>query len=459
MATREVVVIGAGQSSPFLIRHLLDSAAERGWRVRVADRDAGLAAERVAGHPSGEALGFDVNDSSERDRLIGAADAVVNLLPQSLQPVVARSCVGGGAHMFCASYLEPETRALHAEAEERGLLLLAEIGLDPGIDHMSTMALIDRIHGAGGVVESFESYGSGVPAPDSIDNPLGYAITWNPRNVVMAAEHGAHYLRNGELKILPMRRVFGATWEVEVEGVGTMEAYANRDSMAYKRTFGLDETRTLVRGTLRYPGFCETWLQVVSLGLTTERFTIPHLGERSFRELVEMFLPGEARGLTTEERFAALLGLDLDGRAMSNLSWLGLFSPEPIGAEVETLSGALAHLLQRRLRLPPGGRDMIVLMHDLVVSYHGRPGRERVTSTLVEYGERGGTTAMARTVGLPAALATRAVLDGELDQVGCHIPTDRTIYEPLLAELEREGVCFRESVTPIADRARLPVLD
>ena len=443
-AAKEILVLGAGHSSPYLIRHLLEHAAERGWRVTVADRDQDLAAARVAGHPRGRAIAFDAAAEPAGDDPIAAADLVVTLMPPALQPAVARRAVAGGTPMISASYADPKLRALDGEARARGVLLLSEMGLDPGIDHMSAMALLDRVRAEGGEVEAFESYGSGVPAPDSRANPLGYAVTWNPRNVVMAGSDGAQYLRGGRIRRVPWRRVFADVWPVEVEGVGTMEAYPNRDALAYRETFGLGGAETLIRGTLRWPGFAAAWLAVVRLGLPDEKLPVPGLPARSWAELVEMHLPAGVENRDTRERAARFLDLDPASEPIAALDWLGLFSERAVGGAAATPTEALAALLGERLALPPGGRDMVVLRHELTVRRPGG-GRERVTSTLVEYGEPGGVTAMAKTVGLPAAVAARLVLAGELPLTGCRIPTDVRIYRPVLAELERAGLRFRET--------------
>jgi saccharopine dehydrogenase-like NADP-dependent oxidoreductase len=476
---REILVLGAGQSAPFLIRHLLDRAAEGDWRVTVGDRDRALAERRVAGHPRGRAIAFDAAaEPAVGADPLAAADLVVSLLPPPFHPAVARRCVAAGTSLVTASYTDPRLAALDAEAKARGVLLLNEMGLDPGIDHMSAMELLDRVRAEGGEVESFESYGSGVPAPDSRGNPLGYAVTWNARNVVMAGSDGAQYLRGGRIRRRPWRRVFAETWTVEVDGVGTMEAYPNRDSLAYRGALGLGGAATLIRGTLRWPGFVETWRQVVRLGLPDEKLPVPGLPERTWAELVAMHLPENAATVSGDTvsgnsvsgdtlsgdtlsgdvagRAAAFLGLDPAGEVMGRLRWLGLFDDVPIGGAVggapTTTAEALAALLSRKLTLPEGGRDMVVLRHELTVR---RPdgSRERRTATLVEYGERvgggrGGVTAMARTVGLPAAVAARLRLAGRLDLAGCRIPTDPRIYRPVLAELEREGLRFEERRAP-----------
>ena len=448
---KQLLVLGAGQSAPYLIRHRLEHAEAGGFRVTVADRDTTLAAARVGDHPCGRAVAFDAaaddaGAGTDRDP-IAAADLVVSLLPPPIQPLVARRALAGGTAMISASYTDPRVRALDAEARGRGVLLLNEMGLDPGIDHMSAMALLERVRAGGGEVEAFESYGSGVPAPESRANPFGYAVTWNPRNVVMAGSDGAQYLRGGRIRRVPWRRVFADVWPVEVEGAGTMEAYPNRDALAYREVFGLEAAETLIRGTMRWPGFAAAWSAVVGLGLPDEKVPVPGLPERSWAELVEMHLPDGGRGGDegVRERAARLLGLDPDGAEIAALDWLGLFSRRQIGGAAATPTEALAALLAERLTLPPGGRDMVVLRHELTVRRLGDGRRERLTSTLVAFGEPGGITAMARTVGLPAAVAARLVLAGELPLTGCRIPTDPRIYRPVLAELEREGLRFRET--------------
>ncbi len=449
---KRVLVLGAGKSAPFLIRYLLDNAEAGDWFVTVADLDADLAAARVAAHPRGEATVLDVATQGRLEAAVDNADVVVNLLPPSLQAQVARRCIDRRRHMVSPSYADTEVRALSGEAERRGVCLLMEIGLDPGIDHMASMALIDRVHREGGVVERFESYGSGVPAPDSIGNPLRYAITWDPYGVVKAGRDGAHYLRDGHLRAVPRHRVFARTWPVEIRTIGAMEAYPNRDSLVYREVFGLAQAHTLIRGTLRYPGWCETWHQIVRLGLTDERISVPHLADRSFADLVEMYLPEADGERSIEDRVALAIGLEPDGEVMEKLRWLGLFSSEPIGGGATNGTAALVGLLTRKLTLPLGGRDMIVLHHILDARYPAATAargsgaeRRRVEATLIEYGEPDGVTAMARTVGLPAALAVRELLVGELDLAGCHIPTEPRIYGPVLEALSREGIEFTET--------------
>jgi len=325
------------------------------------------------------------------------------------------------------------------------------MGLDPGIDHMSAAALIRRVHDAGGHVTSFCSYGSGIPAPDQPQNPLHYLITWNPRNVAMAGEKGAQYMEHGLIKIVPYPHVFHHTWDVDVEGVGRLEAYPNRDSLSYMDAFGLHHVHTMIRGTLRYPGWSETWAQIVRLGLPNEHARIPDLANRTYRDVVEMFLPLNVSGPKLETRVARFLGISPTGRVIDNMRWLGLFSDERIDCEGDTAAAMLIHLLNRKMPLTPDLRDIVVLVHEIEVEYPDDERlAERITSTLLAEGEAGGFTAMAKTVGLPAAIAVRLLLGGELQMTGSHLPTHPSIYEPVLRELAEDGLAFTEEIAPLA---------
>jgi saccharopine dehydrogenase-like NADP-dependent oxidoreductase len=442
--SQTVLVLGAGQSAPYLIKYLLEHALTYDWRVVVADRDEAVAEARVGGHPRGRAAYLDAKDVTMLRSLVQEAKVVVNFLAPVFQHPVAELCLELGRHMISASYQDRRVAALHDAAVAKQVTLLCELGLDPGMDHMSAMQLIHGLQAKGGVITSFCSYGSGVPALDSRDNPLGYAITWNPRNVVMAGEAGAQYLLDGRIKVVPYPEVFHRSWPVEVPGVGTMEAYPNRDSLSYKAAYGLAAADTLIRGTLRYPGFCESWYHVARLGLPNERILIPRLAERTWAELVEMFLPpGEHGGVRL--RTARHLGISPGGTIMKNLEWLGLFADTPTGAQGETSAEAMIHLLKDKLRLPPGGRDMVILAHELLVHYPGEGGRkERVRSTLVDLGQPDGLTAMSKTVGLPAAIGARLLMTDAFPRHGSYIPTDPAIYAPMLKELEQAGLTFEE---------------
>jgi len=445
---KQVLVLGAGMSSPYLIDQLVKSAAAEDMFVTVGDLDVDMAASRIGGHERAAAVRFDVNDASERDRLIGQVDLVVNFLAPKFQTIVAWSCVQQGTHMVSASYRTQKLRDLDADAKRRGVLVLSEMGLDPGIDNMSAMSLIDRLRGEDGRITSFCSYGSGIPATDQPHTPFRYVVTWNPRNVAMSAEHGAQFMEEGRIKIVPYHHVFHRTWRVDVAGVGTLEAYPNRDSLSYMKAFGLDDVHTMIRGTLRYPGWSEVWAKIVQLGLPNETLRIPDLAERTYAEVVEMFLPFNVTGPRIATRVARFLGISPTGTVIEKMRWLGLFDDTPTGCAGDTSAQMLSDLLARKLPLDEGHRDMVVLKHDLEVTYDDRPA-ERVQSTLVAKGEPGGFTAMSKTVGGPAALAARMILRGEIDLAGCLIPTEPAIYGPVLKALESDGISFGETVETI----------
>ncbi len=447
---KNILVLGAGQSTPYLITYLLEQAEENDWFVTVADRDEELATERVDDHSRGSSSFFEVNDLMLRATLMRKADLVVNLLPAQFQPLIAEDCVEHQAHMVSASYRDERVRSLDHDAHRAGVLLLSETGLDPGIDIMSAMEIIHGIRAKGGYVESFVSYGSGVPAPEVDVNPLRYCITWNPRNVVMSAEHGAQYLVDGKVKIVPWHNVFQRSWPVDVDGVGAMEAYPNRDSLSYLKVFHLERCQTMIRGTLRYPGWSETWAQIVRLGLPNEHLRIPNLAQRSWAEIVEMFLPRATSGSRLEGRIANFLGISATGRIMENLRWLGLFSEEPAGIQGETAADAMIHLLRQKLALPANGRDMVAIVHEIVAHYpDDYDRREKVISTFKHFGMPGGVTAMAKTVGLPAAIAAKLIMRNELPLTGSHIPTHELVYGPILRELASEGMEFEERSVPV----------
>ena len=442
---KQILVLGAGQSAPYMISYLLKEAEKYDWFVTVGDLNPALARKCVAGHQKGDGVYFDVNDAVMRRTHVEKSDIVINFLPPKYQYLLALSCTTYGCHMITASYQDDRLRDVEPDAIRKGVLILNEMGLDPGIDHMSAMSMIEKIRSKNGRVVSFKSYGSGLPAPESATNPLRYVITWNARNVVMAGDQGAQYMYKNNIKILPYHEVFQRTWSVDLHGIGTMEAYPNRDSLKYIDLYGLSDVETMIRGTLRYPGWSETWLQVVRLGLSNETMHIPNLSQRTYRNLLDMFLPLHAPGADLEQRVANLLHISPTGKIMDNLRWLGLFSDEKIRSEGDTASDVLIGLLREKLVLDEKGRDMVAIVHELEAVYPGgKKKREKTTSTFIEYGEPGGFTAIAKTVGLPAAIAAKLVLLGEIPLNGCHIPTHPIIYSKTLAELQKQGFKFVE---------------
>lgn len=446
---RRVVILGAGRSAPFLIRRLVDLAPEREWQVVVADQDQELARRRIGDAPHATAVAVDATEEPELARLVEGADVVATFLAPRFQAAVARHCIETGAHMVSVSYLSRETQELDHWARERGVLLLGEMGLDPGIDHMMAAEAVGRVQRAGGVIRSFRSFGSGVPAPSPRHNPLRYLVTWNPWNVAVAGRAGAQYLLDGQIRIVPHSRLFLHTWPVEVDGVGTLEAYPNRDSLGYMEHFGLNGVHTMIRGTLRWPGFCEAWAKIVRIGLSNDNVVIPDLASRSPREVVGMFLPIPVPPDRVEAATTLFLELNPTSRVMACLRFLGLFDEAPCDCPGDTAADMLSHLLQRKLAPVEGEHDMVTLVHEMEVEHGDGSGTERLVSTMVDTGEACEMSAMARTVGLPAALALEKILAGELRLTGCQLPIRPEVYEPVLRDLEAAGLSFSERTEPV----------
>ncbi|MBN1408580.1 MAG: saccharopine dehydrogenase NADP-binding domain-containing protein [Calditrichaceae bacterium] len=445
---KKILILGAGKSSPYLISYLINRAEENNWFVTVGDLDKDLAQSRISNNPNAKAIFFDVNNTELRTQHIKDSDMVINILAPRFQHMIALACVHYGKHMISVSYQDKRIRELDRDARKKGILILTEIGLDPGIDHMSAALLVDNIRSKGGIIKVFQSYGGGLPAPDSIDNPFKYVISWNPRNVVMAGEKGAQYLENGNIVLIPFHNVFRHTWSVEVPGLGMMEAYPNRDSLYYQQQYGFEDADTVIRGTLRYPGWSETWYHIIRLGLPNENLIIPNLSERTYAELTEMFLPPEIGGGDLKHQVANYLNINPTGTIIEKLQWLGLFSDEKIGEKVETSAEVLTQLIEKKLALNDDACDMVVLQHKLVAEYNNTK-KEQIISTMISYGEKAGFSSMAKSVGLPAAIVAKLLLQNKLPLKGCHIPTNPVIYQPVLKELEEAGFRFNEQITSL----------
>ena len=446
---KKILILGAGRSAPYLISYLLKRAKDNDWFITVADRDVKLAAKRIGSNPHGNAIRFDVNDSDMLSSQIKKSDIVVNFLAPQFQYLVALTCVRQGRSMISVSYQNESIRDLSNDAHRKGIIILSEMGLDPGIDIMSASAILQKINEQEGHVISFESYGGGLPAPDSLTNPLKYLISWNPRNVVMAGEHGAQYLEEHKIKIIPYHNLFRHSWPIEIEGLGLMEAYPNRDSLMYQQ-YGFDKSKTVIRGTLRYPGWSETWHQIVRLGLPNESLHIPDLKNRTYAELTEMFLPLNINGADLEQRTANFLNISRTGKIMENMRWLGIFSDEKINVEANTSAEVLTHLLSEKLKLTAKERDMVVLHHEIIAEFPENK-KQKIISTMIHYGKKRGFTSMAQSVGMPAGIAVKLILQGKLPLTGCHIPTHPAIFTPVLKELEKGGLKFTEKIIDLEE--------
>ncbi|MBT1696324.1 saccharopine dehydrogenase NADP-binding domain-containing protein [Fulvivirgaceae bacterium PWU4] len=439
---RNILVLGAGRSSSSLISYLLNHAQAGDWHVTVGDFAAQAAAEKVQNHARGRSIRFDINDVEASAAAIAEADVVVSLLPAHLHPLVASHCLALGKHLLNASYVSAEMKGFHAEAVSKGLLFLNECGLDPGIDHMSAMQVIDRIRETGGRLTSFESFTGGLIAPETDpDNPWRYKFTWNPRNVVMAGQSTAKYLQEGKYKYIPYQQLFKRITPVQVPGHGNYEGYANRDSLKYIDTYGLADIRTMLRGTLRNSGFCASWNLFVQLGCCDDTYEMEGVDKMTHRSFIDSFL--EDRGsVPVDQKLCERFGLAADAAEIRNLRWSGLFSDAPVGLSKGTPAQVLEHILNKKWKLDPADKDQIVMWHRFVYEHQGK--RKQIQSSLVATGTDSVHTAMAQTVGLPLAIAARLLMQKKIAAKGVVIPTTREFYEPVLAELQQLGIVFSE---------------
>jgi saccharopine dehydrogenase-like NADP-dependent oxidoreductase len=437
---KSILIIGAGRSSGALIKYVLQKAETHGWFVTVADADPKLAEQKIGDHTQGRAAWLDVTKVNDRRELIGRADIVVSLLPAHLHIEVAHDCIRLKKHLITASYVSQEMYRLGDEARSRELIFMGEMGLDPGIDHMSAMRHINDIKSRGGKLLAFRSYTGGLIAPESDTNPWRYKFTWNPRNVVLAGQGTAQYQRQNKMKFIPYSRLFSEIWKVEVPGLGVFEGYANRDSLLYKEQYGLSDIPTILRGTLRYPGYCEAWNALVQIGLTDADFPILESEHLTYHNLMEAFAP--AGSGSVKDRIADMLGLDPQSAVMQKLEWLGLFGKKKIGLKNATPALILEKLLLKKWKLEPADRDMIVMQHEFIYTLNGE--KHQLTSSMVMKGDGEQDTAMARLVGLPMGIFVRLIAEGQVKSPGVQIPVMPEVYEPVLKELEEYGVVFTD---------------
>lgn len=462
---KNILVIGAGRSASSLIKYLLDRSLREGWKVTVGDVSVDNARQKTGDHPRARAIAFDINNELQREGEIQDADIVISMLPASMHGQVAKDCVRFKKHLVTASYISKEMRELDDDAKAGGIILMNEIGLDPGIDHASAMKVIDHIKASGGELVSFRSYCGGLIAPESNDNPWGYKFTWNPRNVILAGQSTAQYIEHGEYKYIPYNRLFTQIETIHVEGHGSFDGYANRDSLSYRQPYGLENIPTMLRGTLRMPGYCRAWNAFVKLGLIDDTFKVAD-DITTYRQLLEAFLPIGNAG--TRVKMMDFLEERTDSDVMRKLDWLGVFGDEPVRIKDASPAQLLQDLLERKWMLKENDKDMIVMQHLFeyvpgpVLKAAGDPvkdvmellkpeyGKRKITSSLVVKGEDQVYTAMAKTVGLPAAIVTKLILGGKIKLTGVQIPTVKEIYEPLLAELEEHGIRFEEKESSVS---------
>ncbi len=439
---RRILLIGAGRSSPSLIRYFLDNSFEQKWELTVADVSIESAKLKIGNHPNAIAKQFDINSDSERALMVSNADIVISLLPATMHLSVAIECVKQKKNLVTASYVSHEMQELNSKAEEAGIVLLNECGLDPGIDHMSAMQIIDQIKNDGGEIISFKSYTGGLVAPESNDNPWGYKFSWNPRNVILAGQGTARFLENGNYKFIPYNRLFTDIETISVGANHQYDGYANRDSLMYRHPYGLEKIATILRGTLRQKGFCKAWNIFVQLGLTDDSYSLDNTASMTYAQLVEAYLPDKIKANSIVERLAIFMNTDTNDESIQMVKWTGILGQEKIGMDNCSPAVILQSLLEKKWLLRSDDKDMIVMQHIFEYVLNGK--KIKRFSSLIVKGDDSIYTAMAKTVGLPVAIAAKLILNGEITIKGVQIPILPSIYNPVLKELKNYGVEFEE---------------
>lgn len=437
---KRIVVFGAGMVAGAHVDYLLNVPD---FHVTVASRTLSKAQALVQDHPRGQAVQVNSDDEAALEALIAEADLAVSLLPYVYHPTVARLCIKHGVHMVTTSYVKEAMAALDGAGRAAGVILLNEIGVDPGIDHMTAMRIIHGVQARGGRVTKFVSWCGGLPAPEANDNPFGYKFSWSPKGVLLAGKNSAHFLWDGKEVVIPGGELFDHFWTVPVEVEGKVigfDGYPNRDSLPYMQTYGIENPQTFFRGTLRYPGWCQTLRKIADLGLLEET-PLQGLEGATFADFTARLIGSDKHNLRAA--LAAYLDLSLDSPVIDNLAWLGFLSDEPLPAGQRTPIDILTARMLQKMQYAPGERDMLILQHQFEAAMP--EGRERIVSTMVDFGIPYGYTSMARTVGLPAAIAVKLILHGQINLTGVQIPVVPEIYEPVLAELEELGIRFVET--------------
>lgn len=447
MATRTILVIGAGKSTSQLVTYFLDKSGSENLHIIVGDVSLENAQKLVGTHPNGKAIALNVFNETQRKEAIENATIVVSMLPARFHIEVARDCVEFGKSMVTASYISKEMQALDTAVKKKGLVFMNEIGLDPGIDHMSAMQVIDRIRDNGGKMLLFESFTGGLVAPESDTNLWNYKFTWNPRNVVLAGQGGAaEFIQEGTYKYIPYQRLFRRTEFLQVEGYGRFEGYANRNSLKYRTVYGLDNITTLYRGTLRRVGFSKAWHIFVMMGMTDDSYQLQETEAMSYRDFVNLFLPYSPTD-SVELKLRHHVKIDQDDLLWDKLVELDIFNgTKTIGLKNATPAQCLQRILEDKWTLAPDDKDMIVMYHKFGYEHNGE--RKQIDATMVSVGSDQVRTAMAKTVGLPVAMATLRILNKQITNPGVQLPIAREVYEPILKELEDYNIIFKEYEVP-----------
>lgn len=435
---KKILILGAGLVSKPHVNYLLD---QQNFFVTVASRTVSKAEKLVKDRPNGKAISLNVKDDEELEKLISECDIAVSLLPFVYHVKVAKFCLKHGKNMVTTSYISDEMKALDSKAKKLGLLLLNETGVDPGTDHMSALRVINQVKNNGGKIVSFKSYCGGLPAPKANTNPWGYKFSWSPRGVIMAGKNSAKYLEDDEIVNVPGKELFAHHWKLDVPGFGELEAYPNRNSVPYRDIYDIPDTKTMFRGTLRYPGWCVTMKKIADMGLLNDE-KIYDLKDKTYAEFMMKLLSAAPKN-ELKEKLAQLWELPENSDAINRIEWIGLLGDEKIGLDEGTSMDVFCKILLDKLKYKTGEVDMLIMHHEFIAQYEGK--KQNITSTMIDYGVPNGDSSMSRTVGLPAAIAVKMILNGVINETGVLIPSKPEIYEPILDELEDMNISFKEN--------------
>ena len=441
---KNILLFGAGKSTTVMIDYFLKHSEAEQWKLIVVDANLHLARSKTAGHPNARAFSFDINNNEERLKIISEADIVISMLPPALHLLVAKDCISGKKNLLTASYIDEQMLALKSEIENSNLLFLCEIGLDPGIDHMSAMQLFDAVRSKGGEITRFRSHCGGLIAPESDNNPWHYKISWNPINIVNAGKQGAVYLENNENIELDYYEVFEDCETVNVPGLGNYAWYPNRNSITYMPLYGLEDCETFLRTTLRHPDYCKGWHAVILAGLTDaeNETTIKNFHGKSFNNWFVSSLNFYAKAQNFNDFLTRYIEKEEHDTVIRLFDYLGITSDDAIPETAGTSADILKYLLETRLLLDSNDKDMVVMLHE--VTYRLNNENRELKSTLIVKGDDNLHTAMAKTVGLPLAIAAKLILNKTITTKGLHIPIIKEIYNPVLKELSQNGIIFND---------------
>lgn len=438
----KILILGAGRSATTLIKYLAERSTQLNVQITIADNNPQEVQKKTKDFENVKVLALNANQADERSTLISGHNLIISMLPAFMHVEVAKDCIKHKKNLITPSYISIEMKSLQSEIEQAGLLFLNEMGVDPGIDHMSAMKIIHTLKAQGATIHSFESYCGGLIAPESDDNPWGYKFTWNPRNVVLAGQGGAaRFIRNGQYKYVPYHKLFERIETISIPGYGVYDGYANRDSLSYIDAYGLNGIPNILRGTLRKNGFCKAWNIFVQLGCTDNSYFMDNVKNMTWRSYLNSFLDYHPTK-SVEEKLCTYLNIDKNSDEFTMLAWLEIFDDKKIGIEHGTPADILQHLLEQKWKLLPEDKDMIVMFHRFKYLLNGN--EKQLHSSMIYKGKNQVYTAMSDTVGLPLAIAAKLILQNKIQDKGLLMPLQENIYKPVLSELEEFGIRFNE---------------